>query len=87
MQIAILDPFAGISGDMLLGALIDSGLDPEWLRGLPARMGFPTVGVHIDKVVRCSVAVEFMFWVFLPVLPHLDGFFAGRTAIFFLLAR
>ena len=39
MQIAILDPFAGISGDMLLGALIDSGLDPEWLQGLPARQG------------------------------------------------
>ena len=32
MQIAILDPFAGISGDMLLGALVDSGLDPEWLQ-------------------------------------------------------
>ena len=55
MQIAILDPFAGISGDMLLGALVDSGLDPEWLHGLPARVGFPSVRVHIDKVDRCSV--------------------------------
>jgi uncharacterized protein (DUF111 family) len=32
MKIAILDPFSGIAGDMTLGALLDVGLDPEWLR-------------------------------------------------------
>ena len=32
--IAIIDPFSGIAGDMMLGALLDVGLDPEWLRAL-----------------------------------------------------
>ena len=32
MKTAYLDCIAGASGDMLLGALIDVGLDVEWLR-------------------------------------------------------
>src|SRR3954454_7361750 len=43
MRTAILDPFSGISGDMTLGALLGVGLDPEWLRALPARMGLEEV--------------------------------------------
>ena len=49
MRTAILDPFSGISGDMTLGALIGVGLDPEWLRALPERMGLPQVGVVSEK--------------------------------------
>lgn len=30
----IFDPFSGISGDMILGSLIDLGLSPEWLAEL-----------------------------------------------------
>jgi uncharacterized protein (TIGR00299 family) protein len=56
MRIAILDPFAGIAGDMLLGALLDAGVDPEWLRALPGVMGLPDVGVRIERVERCSLA-------------------------------
>jgi uncharacterized protein (TIGR00299 family) protein len=54
--IAILDPFAGISGDMTLGALVDLGGDATWLRELPARLGFPEVSVKIETVTRCSLA-------------------------------
>jgi uncharacterized protein (TIGR00299 family) protein len=54
-RFAILDPVAGISGDMLLGALVAAGAQPEWLRGLPARLGFPAVRVEIGPVYRCGV--------------------------------
>jgi len=42
---AILDPFSGIAGDMTLGALIQCGLDADWLRALPARLALDGVGV------------------------------------------
>ena len=53
--IAILDPFAGISGDMTLGALLDAGVDPEWLRELPKRFGLEDVSVNISRTTRCAV--------------------------------
>jgi pyridinium-3,5-bisthiocarboxylic acid mononucleotide nickel chelatase len=55
MRIAILDPAAGISGDMLLGALLDAGAPTRWLEELPARLGFPTVQVGIRPVERGAV--------------------------------
>lgn len=54
-RFAILDPAAGISGDMLLGALIAAGAPREWLQGLPARLGLSDVRVHIGEVDRCGV--------------------------------
>jgi len=69
MRTAILDPFSGISGDMTLGALIGVGLDPEWLRALPARMGLPDVGVDIREVLRGEIVcwkVDFE----IPPQPH-----------------
>lgn len=56
MRIAILDPAAGISGDMTLGALIAAGVDAEWLGSLPGRLGFEHVAVEIRQVRRCGVA-------------------------------
>lgn len=52
---AILDPAAGISGDMLLGALLDAGAPPDWLRALPARLGFPEVRVEVEGVQRAGI--------------------------------
>jgi uncharacterized protein (TIGR00299 family) protein len=54
-RFAILDPVAGISGDMLLGALVSAGAPAEWLRGLPARLGAPEVTVEVRWVDRCGV--------------------------------
>jgi uncharacterized protein (TIGR00299 family) protein len=54
-RFAILDPAAGISGDMLLGALVGAGASPEWLSRLPARLGFPEVRVEVERVDRCGI--------------------------------
>lgn len=56
MRIAILDPFAGISGDMTLGALLDAGAGEEWLRTLPSRLGLGNVSVAIERVGRAGLA-------------------------------
>src|SRR5437016_4270864 len=69
MRIAILDPAAGISGDMTLGALLSLGVPSAWLEGLPNRLGLAGVGVAVRDVVRCGVGckqVEFM----IPEQPH-----------------
>lgn len=52
----ILDPAAGISGDMVLGALVAAGAPRAWLEGLPARLGFPDVRIAIETVERCGVS-------------------------------
>lgn len=56
MRIAILDPAAGISGDMTLGALLDAGAPRAWLEALPTRLGLSDVGVRIDRVTRGGVS-------------------------------
>ena len=50
VTIAIFDPFSGISGDMTLGALVGVGLEPDWLRALPDRLGLEGIGVRVDPV-------------------------------------
>src|SRR5689334_23155797 len=55
MRLAILDPSAGISGDMMLGALLGAGAERSWLESLPARMGFPDVKVRIRSVARGGI--------------------------------
>lgn len=69
MTIAILDPFSGISGDMTLGALVGVGLDPDWLRALPSRLGLDGVGVRVESTLRGGIActkVDFD----IPPQPH-----------------
>jgi uncharacterized protein (TIGR00299 family) protein len=69
MKIAILDPFSGIAGDMTLGALLDVGLDPAWLRALPDVLGLENIGVRIERVKRGDIAgwkVDFD----IPPQPH-----------------
>jgi pyridinium-3,5-bisthiocarboxylic acid mononucleotide nickel chelatase len=54
-RFAILDPAAGISGDMLLGALLAAGAPARWLQAVPARLGFPEVRVDVTSVLRGGV--------------------------------
>ena len=69
MKVAILDPFSGISGDMTLGALLDVGLDADWLRALPASLGLEGVGVRIADVKRGEIACKKVDFD-IPPQPH-----------------
>lgn len=54
---------------MTLGALLDLGLDPDWLRALPATLGLEGIGVRIERVKRGEIAswkVDFD----IPPQPH-----------------
>ena len=54
-RFAVLDPAAGISGDMLLGALVAAGAPPDWLLGVPERLGLADVRIEIEQVDRCGL--------------------------------
>jgi uncharacterized protein (TIGR00299 family) protein len=69
MRIAILDPFSGVAGDMLLGALIQVGLDPAWLRALPNTLGIDHVGVEIREVIRGEIVCQKVDFD-IPPQPH-----------------
>lgn len=55
MRALIIDPFAGISGDMFLGALVDLGLSAEWLRDFVASLGLPGE-VVVERADRSGIA-------------------------------
>ena len=55
-RFAIIDPVAGISGDMMLGALVAAGAPAGWLQSLPERLGFPGVTVNVARVDRCGIS-------------------------------
>jgi uncharacterized protein (TIGR00299 family) protein len=55
MRIAYLDCFAGISGDMLLGALLDSGVPPQVLHGATAALNLGA-SLKIETVDRSGIS-------------------------------
>jgi uncharacterized protein (TIGR00299 family) protein len=55
MRIAYLDCFAGISGDMFLGALIDAGVDPSVLQQAVAALNLNAT-LTIEKVDRSGIS-------------------------------
>ncbi|HVT39418.1 MAG TPA: nickel pincer cofactor biosynthesis protein LarC, partial [Gemmatimonadaceae bacterium] len=68
-RVAIFDPFSGVAGDMTLGALVDVGLDAEWLRALPVTLGLQGIAVRAERVKRGEIAgwkVDFD----IPPQPH-----------------
>lgn len=51
-----LDCFAGISGDMFLGALLDCGLDFELLKGELAKLDVPGYELSLTRVDRSGIS-------------------------------
>jgi hypothetical protein len=54
MRIAYLECFAGISGDMFLGALVDAGVDPRLLQETVASLNLGAT-LEIEKVDRSGI--------------------------------
>src|SRR5450756_2144435 len=69
MKIAILDAAHGISGDMMLGALVDLGLDAQWLLALPGVLGLDGVVARITDVTRGEIACKKVDFD-IPPQPH-----------------
>ena len=55
MRIAHFDCFSGISGDMVLGALIDCGISPDSVRSVLDSLGLP-IQLEVERVKRCGFA-------------------------------
>jgi pyridinium-3,5-bisthiocarboxylic acid mononucleotide nickel chelatase len=55
-QALLFDPFAGISGDMILGGLLDLGLPLAWLRSFVGDLQLGPIEVGVERVRRRGIA-------------------------------
>lgn len=55
MNIAYFDCFAGVSGDMVLGALIDLGMDVASLESMLKSLGIAPFSINVERVNRKSI--------------------------------
>ena len=55
MRVAHFDCFSGISGDMVLGAVIDAGVPAEAIRAALDSLGLP-ITLEVEKVKRNGIA-------------------------------
>jgi len=66
LRTAYFDCFAGASGDMVLGAMIDAGMPPEDLREELAKLNLPHFSVTTEKAVKKGIGGT-------QVHVHIDG--------------
>jgi len=65
MKIAYFDCFAGASGDMLVAAMLDAGLDAEFLKAQLATLGIKNLDIKITETKRAGLrALSFK-----PLIP------------------
>lgn len=65
MRVVYLDCFSGISGNMLLGALIDAGLPEDELRAELAKLPIDGYKLVIERVIKNGISA-----VYLDVVEH-----------------
>ena len=70
MRLATFDCFAGVSGDMTLGALVSAGWAAEELQALPGRLGLPEVTIEVAPVRRGPFAATHVRVVHPPQKAH-----------------
>lgn len=56
MKTCYIECISGISGDMLLGALVDAGLDQVYLSGEIAKLGLDGVRLRFEPCLRSGIA-------------------------------
>ena len=68
MKIAYFDCFAGASGDMIVAAMLDAGLDAKFLKAQLATLGIENLDIKITETKRAGLrAISFK-----PVTPKQD---------------
>jgi len=66
MKICYFDCFAGASGDMLVAAMLDAGLDADFLKAQLATLGIKNLDIKLTETRRCGLrAISFE-----PVTPE-----------------
>jgi uncharacterized protein (TIGR00299 family) protein len=53
-----IDAFAGMAGDMFLGALVDLGVSDKLFAELPGRLNLPQASIRFEVVHRCGIAAH-----------------------------
>jgi uncharacterized protein (TIGR00299 family) protein len=65
MKIAYFDCFAGAGGDMIVAAMLDAGLDAEFLRTRLATLGIKDLDIKLTETRRCGLRALS----FIPTVP------------------
>jgi pyridinium-3,5-bisthiocarboxylic acid mononucleotide nickel chelatase len=65
----IFEPFSGIAGDMCLGALVDLGLERDWLLALPGHLELDGVTARVERVLRGGIQCQKVDFD-IPPQPH-----------------
>lgn len=56
MKTAYFDCFAGCGGDMIVAAMIDAGLDADFLQSRLDSLGIADLKIEVAKVMRCGIS-------------------------------
>ena len=66
MKIAYFDCFAGAGGDMIVAAMLDAGLDAEFLKAQLATLGLKNLDIKMTETKRAGLrALSFE-----PIIPE-----------------